>query len=709
MTRKDRIKFLAEAVSHHRELYYNHSAPEISDAEFDALWDELKSLDPENPVLHQVGPEPLPGTVKVEHKFPMLSLDKGTTGEDITHFVTQSTAGGKRYLAQPKLDGSALSLEYIAGNLHRAATRGSGERGEDVTLNAKLVSNIPSRLKIPIDCHVRGEVVMPLKIFEEKYKHVSPNPRNLCSGALRQKHGDGKAEASDLVFCAYDVKFLNDSPQALYDSELLSFLQNSIGIEPAPWQIFESDSPQTEMIQYTEEWSAKRSDYDFEIDGIVFKVDSLSQRERLGFTAHHPRWALAWKFPPEEATSVLLHVDWQIGRTGNVTPVARIAPQTVGGVTVENTTLHNPGEVERLGVKIGDKVLIVRRGDVIPKIESSLGPAAITDLENRFHADGTQFAGKLPPSSKITTPSICPACPANLVVEGAFLKCLDLMCGSRTSRSIIYWCRALEMDGIGEKLVEQLLDSNLITDIADLYKLEKAQLLKLERMAEKSANNVLTEIDRTKSMNLSKFLHALGLPGIGPELASLVAQQTKSFEGLMKWVDDAKAEPGDQNFGPINDSKGKPFKQNSALRLMCENEGIGSKVALQVRDGLDSRKELLIKLSQLLSLSDEPEMVSRGSLSDMTFCITGSLSNPRKEIQLMIKAAGGKVVGSVSSNLDVLVVGENAGSKLAKANSLGVKVWNEDELINACSENNLNKSSEDIESTNIQSSLFDYN
>ena len=495
MTRKDRIKFLAEAVSHHRELYYNHSAPEISDAEFDALWDELKSLDPENPVLHQVGPEPLPGTVKVAHKFPMRSLDKGTTGEDITHFVTQSTAGGKRYLAQPKLDGSALSLEYIAGNLHRAATRGSGERGEDVTLNAKLVSNIPSRLKIPIDCHVRGEVVMPLKIFEEKYKHVSPNPRNLCSGALRQKHGDGKAEASDLVFCAYDVKFLNDSPQALYDSELLSFLQNSIGIEPAPWQIFESDSPQTEMIQYTEEWSAKRSDYDFEIDGIVFKVDSLSQRERLGFTAHHPRWALAWKFPPEEATSVLLHVDWQIGRTGNVTPVARIAPQTVGGVTVENTTLHNPGEVERLGVKIGDKVLIVRRGDVIPKIESSLGPAAITDLENRFHADGTQFAGKLPPSSKITIPSICPACPANLVVEGAFLKCLDLMCGSRTSRSIIYWCRALEMDGIGEKLVEQLLDSNLIKDIADLYKLEKAQLLKLERMAEKSANNVLTEID----------------------------------------------------------------------------------------------------------------------------------------------------------------------------------------------------------------------
>ena len=283
------------------------------------------------------------------------------------------------------------------------------------------------------------------------------------------------------------------------------------------------------------------------------------------------------------------------------------------------------------------------------------------------------------------------------------------MCGSRTSRTIIYWCRALEMDGIGEKLVEQLLDSNLIKDIADLYKLEKSQLLQLERMAEKSANNVLTEIGRTKSMNLGKFLHALGLPGIGPELASLVAQQTRSFEGLMKWVDDAKAEPGDQNFGPINDSKGKPFKQNIALRKMCENDGIGSKVALQVRDGLDERKELLLKLSQYLSLSDEPEIISRGSLTGMTFCITGSLSNPRKEIQLMIKAAGGKVVGSVSSNLDVLVVGENAGSKLAKANSLGIRVWNEEELINACGGHNTNEPTDDVESTNTQSSLFDYN
>ncbi len=708
MAGDDRIRHLADAINYHRELYYNHSAPEISDAEFDSMWDELKSLDPENSVLHEVGPEPLPGTKKVEHMFPMRSLDKGTSDEDIIHFVTQSTSGGTRYLAQPKLDGSALSLEYVSGNLHRAATRGSGEKGEDVTLNAIHVANIPTRLKHPYTIHLRGEVVMPLATFEAKYRDVSPNPRNLCSGALRQKHGDGKADASDLVFCAYDVQFPSDPPAVQYDSELLHWLQE-VGIEPAPWTVFQSDRPQEEMIEHTKEWSAKRSDYKFEIDGLVFKLDNLEQRQNLGMTAHHPRWALAWKFPPEEATSVLLQVDWQTGRTGNVTPVARIAPQMVGGVTVENTTLHNPGEVERLGVKIGDKVLIVRRGDVIPKIESTLGPATDKDLQNRFHADGTQFISELPKSEAIKIPSHCPSCNAILKEEGAFLKCMDLMCDSRTNRAIIYWCRTLEMDGIGEKLVEQLLESSMISNVADLYRLEKSQLLSLERMAEKSANNVLGEISRTKKMKISRFIHALGLPGIGPELASLVAQQTKNFDGLMQWAEDAKALPGDVNFGPLNDLKNKPHTLNSALRSMCENDGIGSKVALQVRDGLLNRKELLLDLSKHLDLMDEPQSISEGTLSGMSFCITGTLSNPRKDIQQMIKNAGGKVVGSVSSNLDVLIAGENAGSKLAKAQNLSLQIWSETQLVETLSEATKSISDNDsTEKNSTQSSLADY-
>lgn len=711
----ERIQQLAEAVRYHRELYYNQSSPEITDAEFDALWDELEALDPENAILHQVGPEPLPGTVKVEHRFPMRSLDKGTTDEDIIHFITQSTSGGKQYLAQPKLDGSALSLEYVAGNLHRAATRGSGERGEDVTLNARQVANIPTRLNIPVDCHVRGEVVMPLKTFEEKYRDVSPNPRNLCSGALRQKHGDGKAEASDLVFCAYDVKFVNDSPEVQYDSQLLEMLKNEIGIEPAPWHVFEAKNPQKEMIEYTKQWSDKRSSYEFEIDGIVFKLDDLQQRERLGSTAHHPRWALAWKFPPEEATSVLLDVDWQTGRTGAVTPVARIAPQTVGGVTVENTTLHNVGEVERLNLNLGDKVLIVRRGDVIPKIESGLGPAGQSDLEGRFHADGTAFEGKIPSEKTIHIPSQCPACNGDLEVEGAFLRCSDLMCDARTSRTILYWCRSLEMDGIGEKLVEQLLDAELISGIPDLFRLQQSELQGIERMGEKSSLNVLNELNKVKELPLAKFLHALGLPGIGPELATSVAQHVESFQSLMQWVEDAFASVTDANFGPLVDENGKQYTENRAIRSLCTVDGIGEKVALQVRDGLSKRKEMLLDLSNLLTILDQPKAPSGGPLDGMTFCLTGTLQRPRKEVQLIIKAAGGKVVGSVSSQLSVLIAGEKAGSKRTKAESLGVQIWNEQQLEDALAPHGEHSTREstpkdlDANPTKIkQPSLFDY-
>ena len=659
MAGEERIKYLADAIRYHRELYYNHAAPEITDAEFDALWDELNSLDSDNKVLHEVGPEPLPGTVKVDHMFPMRSLDKGTADEDIIHFVTQSTFGGKRYLAQPKLDGSALSLEYVSGNLHRAATRGSGERGEDVTLNAKLVANVPQRLNIPIDCHVRGEVVMPLATFEKKYREVSPNPRNLCSGALRQKHGDGKAEASDLVFWAYDVKFPNESPNATNDSELLSWLQK-VGIEPAPWEVFDSESPQKEMIAHTENWRGLRPSYEFEIDGIVFKLDNLEQRENLGMTAHHPRWALAWKFPSQEAISVLLDVDWQTGRTGTVTPVARIAPQMVGGVTVENVTLHNVGEVESLEINIVDKVKINRRGDVIPKIIENLGKAETSDLSNRFHADGTQFSGELV-HGEISVPDNCPACQRELEMEGAFLRCTALECDARTARALTYWCRTLEMDGIGEKLIEALLDSGMVSTIADLYRLSHSDITSLERMGDKSAYNVLDELAKTKSLNLAKFLHALGIERIGPEVATTISQYFSSLQKLLDWV------------------------ENGEIEELTTIDGIGDKVSTIFKEGILKRIDLIIELSQIITVTDEAESAS-GVFDGQSFCITGSLSRPRKEIALAIKNAGGKVVGSVSGSLNVLVAGEKAGSKLAKAQSLGVEVWSENDLFTKISE-----------------------
>ena len=713
------IAALAEQIAHHSHLYYNLAQPEISDAAFDRLWADLKELDANHPQLSRVGADVPPGSVKVDHLFPMRSLDKATKTEELSHFVNITTRGSTRFLSQPKLDGSALSLEYRMGRLVRAATRGSGERGEDVTRNARKIANVPHTLPHNVDLHVRGEVVMPLAVFESKYRDVSPNPRNLAAGALRQKHADGKADASDLVFQAYDAKVpLGENrhpdstpvPSMEHDTDLLAWMEDTLGIVPATWELHIAETPSTTttlLDEATQRWTGKREGYAYEIDGVVFKLDNLEQRERLGMTAHHPRWALAWKFPPEEAFSVLLDVEWQTGRTGNITPVARIAPQRVGGVTVENTTLHNVGEVDRLGINIGDKVLIVRRGDVIPKIEQALGPATEDDLKGRFHADGEPFKGSLPVLKAVPIPSSCPACGGAVVLEGAFLKCPDLLCDARTSRSVLYWCRALELDGVGEKLVDQLLDANLIASAADLYRLTLAQLLKLERIGEKTAMNVLREIEKARTMTLGKFLHALGLPGIGPELATSLASVLRDAPGLLAWLDRAYALPGETNFGPEHDGIGKPYSHNEAVRNLLDLDGVGEIVALQFRDGLNARRAMVEDLTGLLTIQKEVVKTTDGPLVGMTFCVTGTLSAPRKEIQQRIIDAGGKVVGSVSAKLSVLVAGEKAGSKLTKATNLGVDVWSEADL-NARLVVDNPTDLESIDQANGQSSLADF-
>lgn len=690
--REARVAFLAEQIAHHSHLYYNLAQPELSDLEFDRLWDELKQLDPEHPQLSRVGADVAPGSVKVDHLFPMRSLDKATSSEELNHFVNVTTSGALQFLSQPKLDGSALSLEYRMGRLVRAATRGSGERGEDVTRNARKIANVPHTLPVPVDVHVRGEVVMPLAVFDAKYRETSPNPRNLAAGALRQKHADGKADAADLVFQAYDAKIPTaehrhpDSvtvPDMDNDTDMLVWLEDTLGIVPAPWEIHAAATPSETaalLDKATAGWTQKRGGYAYEIDGVVFKLDDLEQRERLGMTAHHPRWALAWKFPPEEAYSVLMDVEWQTGRTGNITPVARIAPQRVGGVTVENTTLHNMGEVDRLGINIGDKVLIVRRGDVIPKIEQALGPATAEDLSGRVHADGAPFSASLPERRSIPVPASCPACGGRVEVEGAFLKCPNLLCDARTSRSVLYWCRALELDGVGEKLVDQMLDANLISSCADLYRLTLDQLLDLERIGEKTATNVLREVDKARTMSLGKFLHALGLPGIGPELAASMASTIGDASALLSWLDRAHATTEEEAYGPVLDDLGKPHVHNAALRQVLDLDGVGEIVALQFRDGLQVRRALLEDLIELLTIEKEVVKTADGPFVGMTFCVTGTLSVPRKEVQQRILDAGGKIVGSVSAKLNVLVAGEKAGSKLTKATSLGVDVWSEDDL-----------------------------
>ena len=667
-----RIKWLAEQLEIHSDLYYNKANPTISDSEFDALRDELKKLSPDHPQLSRVGSDPPPGSEKVNHLFRMMSLDKANSEEEVAHFVSETTAKGRRFVCQPKLDGSALSLEYRMGRLVRAATRGNGKRGEDVTANVRRMMNIPVMLDWEGDCHVRGEVVMPLQIFKEKYSQVAPNPRNLAAGALRQKHVDaGKGRPEDLAFLAYGVEFPSkkdrhpDSPEPPHfklDSEIISWIEK-MGIDVAGNTVVsgEDDASTTnEILSITKKWFESRDSADWEMDGVVIKLDRLDKRELLGQTAHHPRWALAWKFPPEEAITVLMEVYWQTGRTGNVTPVSRVAPVVVSGVTVENTTLHNRGEVERLGIMLGDKVRLVRRGDVIPKITEVLGPASQTDLDGRLHADGTKFADEIPIRATIETPTICPRCSSELEEEGAFIRCINIECPARLERAILYWCRKLGMDGIGEKLAEQLCSSGMVSSLADLYRLEEREkeLIGLDRMAEKSAKNILNELRTTRKMTLIDFISALGLPRIGPEIATLVCSEMKTFEELMGMIDDRAA----------------------AIERLVSIDRIGETVAQLLLDGISERRDSILDLYSQIEIIEGGELNSEGPLSGSTFCITGTLTRPRKEIALSIKSEGGKVVSSVSGNLHYLVAGTSAGSKMDKARRLGVRVISETEL-----------------------------
>ncbi len=679
------VDWLVEQIAHHSHLYYNEASPEITDAEFDKLWDELSRLAPKHPQLKKVGSDPPPGSVKVEHLFAMRSLNKSSTEEEVTHFVAETTAQSRRFVCQPKLDGSALSLEYRRGRLVRAATRGSGTRGEDVTANVRRIPNVPESLNWDGDCHVRGEVVMPLQTFRESYAEVAPNPRNLAAGSLRQKHVEaGKGRAEDLVFRAYGAEFPAigsrhpDSPEPPlfeYDSEIISWLQKE-GIEVAGNEVVggsDDDSTSAEIMLVVQRWTEGRDAADWEIDGVVIKLDNLGKRELLGMTAHHPRWALAWKFPPEEATTVLMGVEWQTGRTGNVTPVSRVAPVRVSGVTVENTTLHNKGEVERLEIMVADKVRVVRRGDVIPKIVEVLGPASVTDIEGRRHSDGNPFTEALPERQPVTIPVECPRCATPLIEDGAFIRCTNLDCPSRLERTILYWCRHLEMDGIGEKLAEQLCATGLVRTLADLYKLTHQDIAGLERMADRSASNVIDELEASRSMTLSTFLAALGLPRIGPEIASVIATEVGSLETLLELVKNKDEEAG-------TDADGKPNKYNSAIDRLIAIDRVGETVARLLLDGLDTRSTIVDELSLELDIAEESPKQEAGPLRGLTFCITGALSRPRKEVAIYIKISGGKVVSSVSGKLDYLVAGESAGSKLDKANRLGIKVLSESEL-----------------------------
>lgn len=660
---EQRVQKLSAQLNHHNYLYYVLDQPSIPDAEYDRLMRELQQLEADYPQLLQqdspsqrVGGEALEAFTSVEHLQPMLSLDNVFDQQAMQAFDRRllerlGLTEAIRYACEPKLDGIALSLLYRNGVLERGATRGDGRVGEDITANVRTVPSIPLRLNgtdYPELLEVRGEVYMPQAGFQalnqraiERDEKVFANPRNAAAGSLRQL--DSKITASrPLEFCCYSVGVVEGGDLAEYHSDMLQQLHRwGFRINPEMQVVEGVDA----CLQYYQQLLQKRPQLPYDIDGIVFKVDSLALQQRLGFVARAPRWAIAYKFPAQEEVTDLLGVDFQVGRTGAITPVARLTPVYVGGVTVSNATLHNRDEIERLGVRIGDRVIVRRAGDVIPQIVSVI-------QEQR--PDNTQA---------IEFPERCPVCesPVERIEGEAVSRCSGaLLCQAQQKEAIKHFVsrKAMDIDGLGDKLVEQLVDEGLVTTVADLYRLQKEPLLALERMGEKSADNLLRAIDQSRQTTLPRFLYALGIREVGEATAAALAS----------------------HFGSL------PAVQKADLDTLLLVRDVGPVVAQYVYDFFHAEHSNEV-LQDLLAQGIEWPAIAVADkqaqpLRDQTWVITGTLeSMGRIEAKEKLQALGAKVAGSVSKKTDCLVAGPGAGSKLSKAESLGVKVIDEAGLI----------------------------
>jgi DNA ligase (NAD+) len=649
------IEDLTASLEEHNYRYYVLDDPLISDAEYDQLFQRLKLIEDQNPHLRsaysptqRVGAAPSSEFSQIKHRLPMLSLDNAFSEEELREFyartLSRAEAQSVTFVGEPKLDGIAVSLSYKDGVLLYGATRGDGETGEDITANVKTVRSIPLRLKgsdIPSEVEVRGEIFMPLNAFksinleaEKKGSKQFVNPRNAAAGSLRQLDSRITAQRG-LVMNAYALGYISNSTlnshfEAMQQLKRWGFLINeNISL------LSELD----EVLAYRARLADLRDQLDYDIDGIVFKVDDLSLQQKLGFVSRAPRWAIAYKFPAQEAITILRGVDFQVGRTGAVTPVARLEPVFVGGVTVSNATLHNMDEIQRLGVRIGDNVVIQRAGDVIPKVSRVI-------RENR---PVNTFA--------ITLPESCPVCHSDIEIDGSIARCTGrLVCSSQVKESIKHFVsrKALDIDGFGDKLVEQLVDKELLTKASDVFRLKLNDLVLLERMAEKSAQNLLDAIEAAKHVPLHRLIYALGIREVGETTAKTLANSLSSIDELFS-VTEAHLLALD-DVGPI--------VANHVLAFIGNTENF-ELVQEMLAQGLD------VKAPKTLSESE-------GSLIGLTFVITGTLPNMgRDDMKRLLESAGAKVSGSVSKKTSYLVAGENAGSKLEKAQALGVRVIDE--------------------------------
>jgi len=653
-----RLSELRAEIEQHDYRYYVLDAPTIPDAEYDSLMRELQALEAEHPALisadsptQRVGGEPLEGFATVRHRTPMLSLGNAFSAEEIQQFHERVIKGLEvdhvDYVAEPKLDGVAISLRYQDGRLEQAATRGDGATGEDVTSNVRTIAAIPLLLKQhagappwPETIEVRGEIYMPLAGFEaynalarkEERKELV-NPRNAAAGSLRQLDPRLTAQRP-LAFYAYSLAAEN-APDSHF--EALKLLQGwGLPVNPEVCRVRDAEG----CLEYYRRMGEKRESLAYEIDGVVFKVESADQQETLGFVSRAPRWAIAQKFPAQEEITRLLGIDVQVGRTGALTPVARLEPVFVGGVTVTNATLHNLDEVRRKDVRIGDWVVVRRAGDVIPEV-------ARVVLERR--------QGQPP---EFEMPDECPVCGSAVErVEGeAVFRCTGgLFCGAQRIRSIQHFAsrRALDIEGLGEKLVVQLVDSGLVNSIADLYSLQQDQLTGLERMGEKSADNLLAELERSKSPDLDRLLYALGIREVGEVTASSLARHFGSLEKLMEASEEELIEVPD--VGPIVASHVHAFFREAHNREIIEGLHRAG-LRWQTPESSDGEQPL----------------------AGQIWVLTGALGMPRAKAKNLLESLGARVTGSVSAKTTVVLAGEAAGSKLRKAESLGVEVVDEE-------------------------------
>jgi DNA ligase (NAD+) len=658
-----KIEALREKIRHHEHLYYVLDQPEISDAEFDALMRQLKDLEAEHPELvtldsptQRVGGKPREGFVKVQHSAPMLSLDNTYNEEELRDWERRvhELSGRKDvdYVCELKLDGMSLALIYEDGKLVRGVTRGDGSIGEDVTLNVRTVHSIPlsidpAKLKkagIPPNFEARGELLMPTAAFrklnEERERQglaTFANPRNFTAGTVRQLDSSVTAQRR-LDFFPY---FLLENGRTYFDrhSRTLDALRTA-GFKVNPnHRLVHS---MTEVWDFIQQWEAKRDSLPYEIDGIVVKVDRTAWQDELGFTGKAPRWAIAYKYAARAGITKLENVRWQVGRTGKLTPVAELAPVPIGGTTVRNATLHNMDEIGRLGVKIGDYVQVERGGDVIPKIAKV--------IDDKDHPRGTQ---------EIEAPGKCPVCGTKVArTEGEVdYRCINANCPAKLLGTILHFASrgVMNIDGMGESLVGQLIERGLVKNVADLYDLTKDKLLTLERFADKSAQNIVDEIEGSKQLPLERVIYGLGIRMVGERTAQFLAEHFASMDAL--------AHAGVEELQGVNE--------------------VGPKIAESIVEFFSNpaNRELVRRLEKA-GLTMRGEKKQRGEkLAGKTFVLTGTLARyTRDEAKKLIEDAGGKVTGSVSKKTDYVVAGSDAGSKLDKAKELGVAVIGEEAM-----------------------------